>query len=171
QARWQVAAVQAQLPLFADVQAVPEVAVQLAAPTVAQDLVADYQALGTTLGPHPLTLLRSRLRALGCRSSAELQGLEHGDNIAVTGLVVGRQRPQTASGVTFVTLEDEHGMVNVVVWRALAERQRRALVGAQLLKVSGRLEQQDGVRHLIARRLEDVTALLQGLDVRSRDFH
>ena len=171
QARWQVAAVQAQLPLFADVQAVPEVAVQLPAPTVAQDLVADYQALGTTLGPHPLTLLRTRLRALGCRSSAELQGLEHGDNTAVTGLVVGRQRPQTASGVTFVTLEDEHGMVNVVVWRALAERQRRALVGAQLLKVSGRLEQQNGVRHLIARRLEDVTALLQGLDVRSRDFH
>lgn len=171
QARWQVAAVQAQLPLFADVQAVPEVAVQLPAPTVAQDLVADYQALGTTLGPHPLTLLRARLRALGCRSSAELQGLEHGDNTAVTGLVVGRQRPQTASGVTFVTLEDEHGMVNVVVWRALAERQRRALVGAQLLKVSGRLEQQNGVRHLIARRLEDVTALLQGLDVRSRDFH
>ncbi|PYG97633.1 error-prone DNA polymerase, partial [Arthrobacter stackebrandtii] len=136
-----------------------------------EDLMADYQALGTTLGPHPLALLRSRLRALWCRSSSELQGVEHGDNIAVAGLVVGRQRPQTASGVTFVTLEDEHGMVNVVVWRDIAERQRRALVGAQLLKVSGRLEQENGVRHLIARRLEDVTPLLQGLDVRSRDFH
>ncbi|MEN5034594.1 error-prone DNA polymerase [Pseudomonas sp. TWI929] len=171
QARWQVAAVQPQLPLFADVEALPETPVDLLVPSVGEDLVADYQTLGTTLGPHPLTLLRSRLRALGCRSSSELQGVEHGDNIAVAGLVVGRQRPQTASGVTFVTLEDEHGMVNVVVWRELAERQRRALVGAQLLKVSGRLEQENGVRHLIARRLEDVSALLQGLDVRSRDFH
>ncbi|MFJ4456614.1 error-prone DNA polymerase [Pseudomonas sp. NPDC089392] len=171
QARWQVAAVQPQLPLFADVDAVPEAPVNLPVPSVGEDLVADYQTLGTTLGPHPLALLRSRLRALGCRSSCELQGVEHGDNIAVAGLVVGRQRPQTASGVTFVTLEDEYGMVNVVVWRELAERQRRALVGSQLLKVSGRLEQENGVRHLIARRLEDVSALLQGLDVRSRDFH
>ncbi len=171
QARWQVAAVQPQLPLFADIEALPESTVELPVPSVAEDLMADYQALGTTLGPHPLTLLRSRLRALGCRSSRELQDVGHGDNIAVAGLVVGRQRPQTASGVTFVTLEDEHGMVNVVVWRALAERQRRALVGSQLLKVSGRLEQENGVRHLIARRLEDVSPLLQGLDVRSRDFH
>lgn len=171
QARWQVAAVQPQLPLFADVDAVPEGDVELPVPSVAENLMADYQTLGTTLGPHPLALLRSRLRALGCRSSHELQGVEHGDNIAVAGLVVGRQRPQTASGVTFVTLEDEHGMLNVVVWRDLAERQRRALVGSQLLKVSGRLEQENGVRHLIARRLEDVSPLLQGLDVRSRDFH
>ncbi|MCI0913805.1 error-prone DNA polymerase [Pseudomonas putida] len=171
QARWQVAAVQPQLPLFAELQATPEAAVALPVPTVGEDLVADYAILGTTLGPHPLTLLRPRLRALGCRSSHELAGVEHGDAVAVTGLVVGRQRPQTASGVTFVTLEDEFGMVNVVVWRALAERQRRALVGARLLKVNGRLEQQDGVRHLIARRLEDVSVLLQGLDVRSRDFH
>ncbi|KTT16520.1 error-prone DNA polymerase [Pseudomonas parafulva] len=171
QARWEVAAVQAQLPLFADVQAAPEQPVELPAPTVGEDLVADYHAMGTTLGPHPLTLLRSRLRALGCRSSGELKGVEHGDAIAMAGLVVGRQRPQTASGVTFVTLEDEFGMVNVVVWRDLAERQRRALVGARLMKVSGRLEQENGVRHLVARRLEDVSVLLQGLDVRSRDFH
>ncbi|EJT82831.1 error-prone DNA polymerase, partial [Pseudomonas putida S11] len=110
QARWQVAAVQPQLPLFADIEALPERTVELPVPSVAEDLMADYQTLGTTLGPHPLTLLRSRLRALGCRSSRELQDVGHGDNIAVAGLVVGRQRPQTASGVTFVTLEDEHGM-------------------------------------------------------------
>ncbi|WP_145183226.1 error-prone DNA polymerase [Pseudomonas sp. URMO17WK12:I11] len=170
-ARWQVAAVQSQLPLFAEVEAAPEDEVMLPAPTVGEDLMADYDTLGTTLGPHPLRLLRPRLRALGCRSSAELDGVEHGDAVAVAGLVVGRQRPGTASGVTFVTLEDEYGMLNVVVWRELAERQRRALVGAQLLKVSGRLEQENGVRHLIARRLEDVSPLLQGLDVRSRDFH
>ncbi|UPF01873.1 error-prone DNA polymerase [Pseudomonas mosselii] len=171
QARWQVAAVQSQLPLFAGLEPVYEQAVALPVPSVAEDLAADYATLGTTLGPHPLTLLRSRLRALGCRSSTELAGVEHGDTVAVAGIVVGRQRPQTASGVTFVTLEDEHGMINVVVWRDLAERQRRALVGSKLLKVSGRLEQESGVRHLIARRLEDISPLLQGLDVRSRDFH
>jgi len=171
QARWQVAAVQSQLPLFDGLEPVSEQAVALPVPSVAEDLAADYATLGTTLGPHPLTLLRSRLRALGCRSSTELAGVEHGDTVAVAGIVVGRQRPQTASGVTFVTLEDEHGMINVVVWRDLAERQRRALVGSKLLKVSGRLEQESGVRHLIARRLEDISPLLQGLDVRSRDFH
>jgi len=171
QARWQVAAVQAQLPLFAQLEARPEQRVDLPTPTVGEDLIADYATLGTTLGPHPLTLLRPRLNAHGCRSSQALAQVQHGDNVSVAGLVVGRQRPQTATGVTFVTLEDEFGMVNVVVWRELAERQRRALVGSRLLKVFGRLEQENGVRHLIARRLEDVSVLLQGLDVRSRDFH
>ncbi|MNY70569.1 Error-prone DNA polymerase [compost metagenome] len=73
--------------------------------------------------------------------------------------------------MTFVTLEDEHGMINVVVWKALAERQRRALIQSRLLQVYGRFETVDGVRHVIARRLQDLTHLLTGLDVRSRDFH
>ncbi|MDZ5603734.1 error-prone DNA polymerase [Pseudomonas sp. RP23018S] len=171
QARWAVAAVQAQLPLFADVEPQTEVPVELPAPTVDEDVAADYQSLGTTLGPHPLALLRPRLRALGCRSAAELGSLAHGDTLAMAGIVVGRQRPQTASGVTFVTLEDEFGLVNVVVWKALAERQRQALVGSRLLKVSGRLEQQGEVRHLIAKRLDDISPMLHGLEVRSRDFH
>jgi error-prone DNA polymerase len=134
-------------------------------------MLTDYATLGTTLGPHPLSLLRAALRKRRCRSSRELQAVEHGRNLSVAGLVVGRQRPQTASGVIFVTLEDEYGMVNVVVWHDLAERQRRVLVGSQLLQVDGRLESVDGVRHLIARRLHDLTPLLSGLDVRSRDFH
>ncbi|MBH3429164.1 error-prone DNA polymerase [Pseudomonas alkylphenolica] len=170
-ARWSVAAVQAQLPLFAGVEAPEEAPVSLPQPSVGEDMFADYASVGTTLGPHPLTLLRRRLAVLGCRSSQELEQAEHGDKVSVTGLVTGRQRPQTASGVTFVTLEDEFGNVNVVVWRELAERQRRALIGARLLRVSGRLECESGVRHLIAQRLEDLSHLLQGLDVRSRDFH
>lgn len=84
--------------------------------------------------------------------------------------MIGRQRPQTASGVIFVTLEDEFGMVNVVVWRDLAERQRRPLIQSQLLRVDGHLESASGVQHLIAGRLSDLTPLLTGLDVRSRDF-
>ena len=170
-ARWEVAAVEQQLPLFAGLAREPEVAVVLPVPSVAQDLYSDYATVGTTLGPHPLALIRRQLNARGCRSSQTLQAAEHGDAVAVAGLVIGRQRPQTASGVTFVTLEDEHGMINVVVWQALAERQRRALIESRLLQVFGRFETVDGVRHVIARRLEDLTPLLTGLDVRSRDFH
>lgn len=171
QARWAVAGVEEQLPLFAGVSAPNEAAPGLPAPSQGEDLLTDYATLGTTLGPHPLALLRQALRARRCRSSRELQVVEHGRPVSVAGLVIGRQRPQTASGVIFVTLEDEFGMVNVVVWHDLAERQRRVLVQSQMLRIDGHLETQDGVRHVIAGRLTDMTAMLTGLDIRSRDFH
>lgn len=171
QARWSVAGVKEQLPLFAGVSAPNEAAPGLPAPSQGEDLLTDYATLGTTLGPHPLALLRQALRARRCRSSRELQAVEHGRPVSVAGLVIGRQRPQTASGVIFVTLEDEFGMVNVVVWHDLAERQRRVLVQSQMLRIDGHLETQDGVRHVIAGRLTDLTAMLTGLDIRSRDFH
>ena len=97
--------------------------------------------------------------------------MEHGRPVRVAGLVTGRQRPQTATGVTFVTLEDEDGMINVVVWRDLGDRQRRVLIESRLLGVAGRLETVDGVQHLIAGRLFDESDLLGGLTTRSRDFH
>jgi len=168
-ARWEVAGVEPQRPLFDDLP-IDERQVTLPLPSVAEDLVADYATLGTTLGPHPLALLRRQLAAKRFRSSRDLLTLENDRTLSVAGLVIGRQRPGTASGVTFVTLEDEFGMVNVVVWRDLAERQRKVLVGSQLLQVFGRLESRSGVRHLIAQRLYDLTPLLTGLDVRSRDF-
>lgn len=168
-ARWAVAGVEGQLPLFAG-QTTRELPVSLPRPTVGEDLHTDYDTLGTTLGPHPLKLLRAQLRGKRCRSSRELRGIEHGRNVSVAGLVVGRQKPGTASGVIFLTLEDEFGMVNVVVWKDLAERQRRVLVDSQLLRIDGRLEMQHDVVHLIAGRLTDYTPLLAGLDVRSRDF-
>jgi error-prone DNA polymerase len=169
-ARWEIAGVEVQRPLFGDDCFGEEAQVALPLPSVAQDLVADYNTLGTTLGPHPLSLLRNKLAAKRFRSSKDLITEEHGRNFSVAGLVVGRQRPGTASGVTFVTLEDEHGMINVVVWRDLAERQRKVLVGSQLMQVFGKFEYQKGVRHVIAQRLFDLTPLLTGLDVRSRDF-
>jgi len=85
--------------------------------------------------------------------------------------VTQRQRPQTASGVTFITLEDEHGPINVIVWRQVAERQRRVFLEARLLGVDGRWEHVDGVSHLIAHHLIDMSNLLGSLDSRSRDFH
>ena len=87
------------------------------------------------------------------------------------GLVIGRQRPDTASGVIFVTLEDETGMVNVVVWRSVSDAQRRALLGARLMAVHGVLERDGEVVHLIAGRLVDLSPLLGNLQARSRDFH
>ncbi|MGV8940967.1 MAG: error-prone DNA polymerase [Lysobacter sp.] len=171
-ARWAIAGVEPQLPLFADpsTQAEPE-RIVLPLPTPAEDMRADYAMTGTTLGRHPLAMLRKVLGARRWRSSGEIATLAHGRNVRVAGLVTLRQRPQTASGVVFLTLEDEHGMTNVVVWRDLADRQRRELLDSQLLAVEGRLECKDGVRHLVARRLENLTPLLGALDTRSRDFH
>ena len=169
-ARWAVAGVRPQLPLFAGQPEQKEAPVALPLPSMGEDLHADYATVGTTMGPHPLSLLRSQLKARLCRSSRELSDIEHGRTISVAGLVTGRQKPGTASGVIFVTLEDEYGMVNVVVWSDLGERQRKELVGAQLMQVDGRLESEKGVIHLIAYRLHDLTPILTGLDVRSRDF-
>jgi error-prone DNA polymerase len=134
-------------------------------------VLADYASTGTTLGPHPLRLMRKQLRAQRCRPSRELASLPHGAHVRHAGLVTLRQRPQTANGVTFVTLEDEDGTVSVVIWRDLAERQRRELAGASLLAVDGRWETVDGVSHLIAGRLQDLTALLGAWAVHSHDYH
>ncbi|MDL5366496.1 error-prone DNA polymerase [Xanthomonas sp. NCPPB 2654] len=170
-ARWAVAGIEAQRPLFETLEATPEQQVALPLPSLGEDIRADYATIGTTLGKHPMSLLRRQLAARRYRHSGELRALPHASAVAVAGLVTMRQRPQTASGVTFLTLEDEHGLVNVVVWRRLADRQRQALIESKLLAVRGRLETADGVRHLIAGHLEDLTPLLQGLDARSRDFH
>ncbi len=136
-----------------------------------QDLVADYTSLSLSLGRHPLALLRERLRGERIVTAEELSRLPHGRLVRAAGLVLNRQRPGTASGVTFLTLEDETGHVNVVVWRDLAERQRRALLGARLLAVYGTLERQGEVAHLVAGHLRDLTPLLGNLVTHSRDFH
>ena len=110
----------------------------------------------------------SRQRVLDSR---QLQALPHGRAARACGIVTQRQRPGTASGVVFVTLEDEHGMVNVVVWAHLASRHRKALLGSTLMGVRGRWEQVDGVSHLIAGHIEDLSPMLGGLRAESRDFH
>ena len=143
----------------------------LAPPSEGEDIVADYRSLGLTLGRHPLALLREHLKRLKIVKAEELSLLPHGSRVHAAGLVTCRQRPDTASGVVFVTLEDESGCVNVIVWRDLLERQRRELLGARLLGVAGVLEREGLVVHMIARRLEDHSRLLGSLAVHSRDFH
>jgi error-prone DNA polymerase len=115
--------------------------------------------------------LRDRLKRLRLSTAEELRGFPHGRLARAAGIVTGRQRPGTASGVVFVTLEDETGNVNVIVWRDLVERQRRELLGARLLGVYGVLERQGEVVHLVAQRLVDFSELLGRLETTSRDFH
>jgi len=143
----------------------------LRAPTEGEGIVADYAALGLTLGRHPLALLRPRLEAQALRSAGELKGLTHGTRVRTAGIVLMRQRPATASGVTFLTLEDESGQVNVIVWERVGREQRDALIQSRLLEVHGELQHQEGVCHLIAHRLIDRSVLLGELLTRSRDFH
>ena len=140
-------------------------------PTEGEDIVADYDHLGLTLRRHPLALLRPRLTRLRLRTAEEVKAARHGQLIRVAGLVTCRQRPETASGVTFVTLQDETGYVNVVVWSSLAERQRRELLGSRLMGVHGTIERKGEVVHLVAGKLVDHSELLGALLVRSRDFH
>ncbi|HEX7323971.1 MAG TPA: error-prone DNA polymerase, partial [Rhodanobacteraceae bacterium] len=169
-ARWSVAGIEPQRPLFG-FDSPAETAVALPLPTTWDDTRTDYAVTGLTLGPHPVAQLRLQLRTRRCRTSRELHALASGTHARAAGLVTLRQRPSTASGVTFVSLEDEAGMVNVIVWRGLAERQRRVLLTATLMGVDGRWECVDGVSNLIADNLYDYSPLLGALDSRSRDFH
>ena len=149
----------------------PPVLPALPVPDEGSNIVADYAHLGLTLGRHPLALLRPRLVRWRYRDAGSLRSLPNGRALQVCGIVTGRQRPDTASGVVFVTLEDESGSINVVVWRELAERQRRALLGSSLLAVAGVLQREGDVIHLLARQLTDRSAWLGRLQTASRDFH
>jgi error-prone DNA polymerase len=169
-ALWDVSGIERMPPLLAEAPIGDAVPV-LTPPDEGDNIIADYASLGLTLGRHPLALLRHQLQRQRMLTAAQLHALPHGRVTRVTGLVTGRQRPGTASGVTFVTLEDETGMINVIVWRDLAERQRKELLRANLLTVYGTLEREGEVVHLIAARLHDQTALLGKLATRSRDFH
>ena len=143
----------------------------LPAPTEGQDIVADYRRLGLTLRRHPLALLRRQLRERRLASADAIRNAPHGRLVRTAGIVIGRQRPDTASGVIFVTLEDETGASNVIVRRDLSDRQRRELLGARLLGVYGRVEREGEVVHVLAGRLVDLTSMLGALPTRSRDFH
>jgi error-prone DNA polymerase len=150
--------------------AIDEAAVQLGEPSEGENIVADYRHVGLTLGRHPLALLRSRLGAMRFCTADMLNTFPDGKLARGCGIVIVRQRPETANGVTFVTLEDETGNVNVIVWPDLVEKQRAELLGARLLGVYGKWQYQNNVRHLIAMRLVDLSHLLGELETRSRDF-
>jgi error-prone DNA polymerase len=169
-ARWAVAGSEKPLPLFQSLERY-EAAPLLKKPTEGQNIVADYQSTGLTLDRHPLCLLRRHLDRYQYVTAGRLPNMRNGERINVAGLVITKQRPGTASGVTFVTLEDETGQINLIIWKKIAEDYRSALLNARLLGIAGELQVEGKVIHVIARQLFDHTDMLGGLSLRSRDFH
>jgi error-prone DNA polymerase len=171
QAAWGTAGIDTRAPLMLARTRTHEAQAVLQAPTVGEELLADYRSTGLSLTSHPLALLRDRMAAFHVQPATVLNGYRNGQLARASGLVTHRQRPETAKGVIFVTLEDETGAVNVIVWPQVADSQRKPLLASTLLTVYGVWQCEGEVRHLIARKLIDHSALLQGLSARSRNFH
>ena len=170
QAYWQVAGIEAQTPLWGIgrfIEATP----LLKTPDDWANTLADYASTGLTLGKHPLALLRPQLTQQSVRTATTLQQCRNRQQVRVCGLVLNRQRPGTASGVVFITLEDETGHINLVVWPKVAEAYRKAVIQSKLMFVAGEVQIESNVIHVIVRYLRDESALLGGLSTRSRDFH
>jgi error-prone DNA polymerase len=168
---WQVSGVERVLPLLPAATVQEEGIPLLRAPREGQDIVADYGSTGLTLRRHPLSLLREKLRRRGVLPTEELWAQANGKQVITAGLVITRQRPGSAGGVTFVTMEDETGYVNLIVWNSVAIEQRSALLESRLLEVQGKLQREGDVQHVIAQRLTNLSAMLGDLTVASRNFH
>lgn len=171
QSYWDMLGVEDARPLFGNEQHDIRDGVQLDAPCEIDTLLADYQALSLTTGRHPLALLRQQSPFDKAWSAASLKQARHGQLLRVAGLISNRQRPGSASGVMFITLEDETGNSNVVVWQSVQERYRRILLGSTLVLVTGTVERSpEGIVHLIAGKIEDQQDALHSLAVQSRNF-
>jgi error-prone DNA polymerase len=155
------------LPLFARVEAAPALAEPaLPAPTMGEHVVADYVTTHMSLKSHPAALLRERLEGAGIIPSHRLAALPSGRHVTVGGIVLARQRPGTAKGVIFITLEDEFGIANLIVFPSRMEAHRRATLAARLMLCKGRLENRHGVIHVIADTIIDISDWLQDLTPR-----
>ena len=182
QAHWDAAGVEAPTRLASMAQAFEAYVteVQLASPTVGDDTVSDYRYLGLTLGAHPMSLLRQHEVFRRCTTAATLSTLRPGRFVQLAGLVTCRQRPSSATGVLFLTVEDETGNANLVAWEAVVERFRKTLVHGQLLMVKGVIDREGDVVHVMVGYAEDMTECLDqlttsdertGILARSHDFH
>ena len=169
-ARWQVAAIEKQPADLLQGIARKDDATAIRPASEADDLRADYAATGLTLGRHPVAMIRKQLRQRRVITAQQLLNLKHGSHTRACGLITMRQRPMTANGTIFLTLEDETGHVNVVIWQRLWERQRNIVLNASLIAVDGVMESDGEVYHLIARQVHDFGGLMKGLKTRSRDF-
>lgn len=170
-ARWSAAAVTPKSHLLPNRITYKEDLLTTQAPTLESEITTDMQTMGHSLKPHPMSLLRHEHPFNRCKTQAQLAKINNGRYVCVAGLVTGRQRPGTAKGTLFLTLEDETGNINIVVWKATQELFRQALLTSKLLMIKGRLETKDSVIHVIAGRLIDHSKRLQGFALKSRDFH
>ena len=123
-------------------------------------VVEDYRRLSLSLKAHPASFMRARLSARGILRSDALPKVKNGERVTVAGLVLVRQRPGTAKGVIFMTLEDETGVANVIVWPKAFERLRAIVLGARFVAVTGKLQSEQGVIHIVAERMNDLTPML-----------
>jgi len=187
QAHWEVAGIETPIPLMPPRphKQVAESASSydcakslLPVPSRANNMLDDYRYLGLSLGPHPMALLRNSPDFQRYSTAVDLNLYKQGRFVRVAGLVTGRQRPQTATGVLFVTLEDETGNINLVVWSSVFDRYRAALLQGQLLKVKGVVEREGEVIHVVVGHIDDGSDLLAGIsrsrvpesNFKSRDF-
>ena len=158
-------------PLFEDIEDDEELPEMLRPMTPLEEVHADYSATGLSLKAHPISFAREELKVKRCVRASDLPGLRDGRHVRVAGLVLLRQRPGTAKGITFVTLEDETGSINLVLFKAVWERFFQVAQTSNAWLVDGKLENQKGVIHVIVGRITDLTNEVEGLTVRSRDFH
>ena len=168
-AHWQVAGIEKEMPLFGQPrfnEAVPIIGKL----SESENVIADYQSTGLTLRRHPIALLRERLLEYGVCAADQIRERRNGSIVRVAGLVINRQRPGTASGVIFITLEDETGLANLIVWPKIAEAQRRPLLASKLMLVSGVVQKEHDVVHVVAGKIQDYSQWLASLNVKSRDF-
>ena len=141
-------------------------------PSEGDDLLADYKSLGLTLGRHPMALLRDQGEPFTqCHTAHNLESIRHSSMVEISGIVTSRQRPSSASGVIFLTLEDETNNINVIVWKYILERFRLAIVQGRLLLIKGILEREKSVVHVIAKHVTDLSHHLENFSLKSRDFH
>lgn len=169
QAYWQVSGIESATPLFGQAR-FNEPIPMLNRASVAQDMIADYATTGCSALNHPMQLLRGQFSTLGVTPACELPRRRNGSVVKVAGLVTHRQRPGTASGVIFITLEDETGFNNIIVWPGVAHAQRSALLDTKLMLVAGLLQIEENVVHVVAGKMVDYSNWLRELNVNSRDF-
>lgn len=167
--RWQMMTTEHTLPLFAELEPAQE---HLSLkPSEIEDLIEDHQSTSLTLKRHPISILAEQQRLQHHVKASELSACRHKSVVTVIGVVTGKQSPGTASGVTFVTLEDDTGNINVVLWQGTTRAQKQPFLTAKILQVSGIIEKKDEVIHVIGGKLTDLTHLLEGFSAKSRDFH
>jgi error-prone DNA polymerase len=163
-ALWHVRALQdTDLPLFAAREEISEPDVDIVPMQAGREVVEDYRSVGLTLRRHPVAFLRNELREQNMITAADLASFKDGKRVQLAGIVLVRQRPGSASGVTFITIEDETGNANLVVWSALFEKQRRLILSARMLGVRGKLQREGEVMHVVAHELVDLSAMLSSV--------
>ena len=131
----------------------------------------DYKSYGASLGEHPILILKSKIKNEKFLSSQDLMLSKNGDSVEVIGLVISRQKPKTAAGVVFLTLEDELGFINLVIWPNLASLFRKTILKSCIIKCKGKLQIQNNVAHIVVEKLSNISHLISDLNLNSRDFH